>query len=248
LAHITAATVRFRSLVLCYHAVSSEWPDDLAVAAGTIERQLRLLQRAGYRPVSAPEALQGGPRTVHVTFDDAYRNVVSVLPALERLGAFVTIFACTDYADDGRALDVPELRERRCGHETELETMDWKLLRELAGRGVEVGSHTASHPHLPQLGDAELARELRESKQRLEQELRRPCRYLAYPYGEFDERVTAAAVAAGYEAAFALDSASGSRFAVPRVDLYRGDSLLRAALKVSPLRRAVLTARRRRQD
>ena len=124
--------------------------------------------------------------------------------------------------------------------------MDWDALRALAERGVEVGGHTISHPHLPRLGDAELERELRESKERLESELARPCRYLAYPYGEWDARVATAAESAGYEAAFALATRPGSRFAVPRVDLYRRDSLLRAALKISPARRALVAARGRR--
>ncbi len=234
-----------RSLVLCYHAVTAGWEDPLALAPQTIERQVRFLLRAGYRPVDAVSALGGGRRTLHVSFDDAFCNVATVLPALRRLGARVTIFASTSFAEDGRAFDVPELRDRQPARAEELLTMPWETLREVAEQGVEIGSHTVSHPHLTQLGDAELDAELVESRQRLEDELGRRCRVLAYPYGDDDARVHAAARAAGYEAAFSLRGRTGAhdRFAVPRVDLYRGDGALRFALKVSPLRSAAIRAR-----
>ena len=77
--------------------------------------------------------------------------------------------------------------------------MTWDELRSVVDRGFEVGSHTASHPHLPELTDSELDDELRRSKERLEDELERPCHYLAYPFGEQSPRVRAAARAAGYE-------------------------------------------------
>ena len=65
--------------------------------------------------------------------------------------------------------------------------MTWDELRALAERGVEIGSHTLTHPHLPLLSDEELLRELGDSREQFEAELNRPCRYLAYPYGENDD-------------------------------------------------------------
>jgi peptidoglycan/xylan/chitin deacetylase (PgdA/CDA1 family) len=103
---------------------------------------------------------------------------------------------------------------------------------------VEIGSHTVSHAHLPELSDADLHRELRESREWIADELRRPCRFLAYPFGESDDRVHAAARVAGYEAAFSLRPKGQSaldRYSVPRVDVYRGDGWLRFRLKTSIL-------------
>jgi peptidoglycan/xylan/chitin deacetylase (PgdA/CDA1 family) len=231
--------VRQRSLVLCYHAVSDCWTDPLAVGATTLERQVRWLRRRGYRPVTAAEVLDNRRRTLHVTFDDAFRNIATALTALERLGTPVTVFACTRHAEGGLPLDVPELRQRAEQAPSELATMSWDALRELADRGVEIGSHTVSHPHLPRLSDTELRHELRRSKEQIEAQLGRRCRFLAYPYGEDDGRIHAAAQAAGYTAAFTLGTAGGGleRFALGRVDIYRGDGRLRFALKTSPLRR-----------
>src|SRR5215208_6892216 len=157
----------FRPLVLCYHAVSDLWTDPLAVSAEALERQLGLLLRARLRPVRADGVLDNRARTLHITFDDCYRNVLDAVPVLERLGVHATVFACSGYAGDGRPLDVPELADRRGAHPDELATMTWDMLRELAERGVEIGSHTVSHPHLPELEDAELAAELRDSRERI---------------------------------------------------------------------------------
>lgn len=230
---------RYRALVLCYHAVSDSWPDELAVPARLFEEHLTSLLRRGYRPVTARDALAGHARSLHVTFDDAYKSVENGLAVLERLGVPSTVFACSGYAEDGRALDVPELTAEIVAYPEELATMSWDELRDLAERGVEIGSHTITHPHLTRLSDAELGRELTESRARLEDELGRACGLLAYPYGENDARVRQAARRAGYAAAFALREsfAPADAFALPRVDLYKRDTSLRARLKTSLLPR-----------
>ncbi len=227
-------------LVLCYHAVSETWEHALSVRPAAFERQLRSLAWRGYRGVSASDALTAGGRAVHVTFDDAYKSVANALPVLEQLGLPATVFACAGYADTGRPLAVPELAGEAAAHPDELATMDWDELRALAERGVEVGSHTVSHPHLPRLSDAEIDSELRESRTQIEDELGRPCRVMAYPYGEHDARVRAGAQRAGYDVAHSLASQTprkeGGPFAVRRIDLYRGDGVVVTTLKTSILR------------
>jgi peptidoglycan/xylan/chitin deacetylase (PgdA/CDA1 family) len=232
---------RFRALVLCYHAVSRSWPDELAVPADVLVQQVRTLLRRGFEPGTLDDAL-AGRRIVHVTFDDAYENVGQVLPELLQLALPVTIFACSAFAEDGRPFAVPELAERTRANQDEVRTMSWEQLRASASVGAEIGSHTVSHPHLTRLGDAELRCELADSKERIEDELRRPCRFLAYPYGEQDSRVRAAARSAGYEGAFALRARGGDRHAMPRVDIYRSDGRLRFGLKASAAYRPIQAA------
>src|SRR5262249_909002 len=135
-----------RPLVLCYHAVSDTWHHRLSVPAEALEEQLRHLIGHGWRPVGALEAATGTGKLLHVTFDGARTGVRNALPVLERTGAKATVFACTRYAGDGRALAVPELDGEPAA---ELETMTWDELRGLVERGIEVSSHTVSHPHLP---------------------------------------------------------------------------------------------------
>jgi len=202
-----------RSIVLCYHAVSPTWEHRLSIHPDLLLRQVRALSRFW---------------TVHATFDDAFRSAATVFPALERLGVSVQIFVCTRYARAGAPLSIPEL----AGDDpAELATMSWDELREHADRGVQIGSHTVSHSHLTRLSDAELRRELEDSKGELEAELRRACRELAYPYGEHDERVRAAARGAGYERAFGLRGRKGDGYALPRADLYRRHTVPRALIR-----------------
>jgi peptidoglycan/xylan/chitin deacetylase (PgdA/CDA1 family) len=202
-----------RSLVLCYHAVSPSWEHRLSIHPDLLLRQVRALSRFW---------------RVDATFDDAFRSAATVFPPLERLGVSVQIFVCTKYARAGAPLSIPEL----AGDDpAELATMSWDELREHADRGVQIGSHTVSHSHLTRLSDAGLRRELEDSKGEVEAELGRPCRELAYPYGEHDERVRAAARGAGYLRAFGLRDLKGDGYALPRADLYRRHTVPRALIR-----------------
>jgi peptidoglycan/xylan/chitin deacetylase (PgdA/CDA1 family) len=230
-------------LVLCYHAVSDRWPDPLAVPARVLLEQVRRLLGRGFRPVDAGGLLAAPSGSFHVTFDDAYRTIEQVLPELRSMGAGVTVFACSDLASDGAPLDVPEVAPRAVGHEKEILTMDWEALRRAAALGVEIGSHTRSHPHLTRLSDEQLRAELVGSREALEANLQQPCRFLAYPYGEMDERVRQAAEEAGYDAAYGLGSKTRlGLYGIPRADVYRGDGRARFRVKTSrvlPYARAV---------
>jgi peptidoglycan/xylan/chitin deacetylase (PgdA/CDA1 family) len=234
-----------RPLVLCYHAVSDTWHHRLSVPAEALEAQLRHLIGQGWRPVGALEAATGRGKLMHVTFDDAFTSVRNALPVLERTGARATVFACAGYAGEGRPLAVPELDGEPAA---ELETMTWDELRGLVERGLEVSSHTVSHPHLPLLSDDELAAELRDSKQHLEDELGRSCTVLAYPFGECDDRVRAAAKAAGYEVAFGLpgDATGRDPFDLFRVGVWNGDSARKVAFKANGLVRSPTALKLRR--
>jgi peptidoglycan/xylan/chitin deacetylase (PgdA/CDA1 family) len=66
---------------------------------------------------------------------------------------------------------------------------------------------------------------------------------LAYPYGDCDERVVAAAGRAGYRVAAALSSRLGSPRPLewPRVGIYYGDDERRFRVKVSPVVRRLRT-------
>jgi peptidoglycan/xylan/chitin deacetylase (PgdA/CDA1 family) len=230
-----------RSVVLCYHAVSDTWDHLLSVSPRAFERQLKLLLALRYVPGSAVDIRDRRGRILHVTFDDAFRSVWNAVPLLERLGVRASVFACTKYADGGETFAPPELADEASAHPDELATMDWESLAAIAERGLEVGSHARTHPHLTTLSESDLRSELHDSRELLEDMLGVPCRFLAYPHGEHDARVRAAARASGYQGAFALPGRERPRddFALPRVGVWRHTRLPRLTVKTSSLSRPV---------
>jgi peptidoglycan/xylan/chitin deacetylase (PgdA/CDA1 family) len=227
-------------LVLCYHALSPDWPAALSTTPERFESQLRRLKRRGYRGVTFTEAVAGGRgKRVAVTFDDAYRSVLELArPILDDLEMPATVYAPTAWIDRDEPMTWPGIDEWLGGpHEHELLPMSWDQLRELADGGWEIGSHTVSHPHLTQIGDGELEVELTRSREACREALGRDCSSIAYPYGDVDERVVAAARAAGYAAGAALPARWHAERPLewPRVGVYYADDDRRFALKASPL-------------
>jgi peptidoglycan/xylan/chitin deacetylase (PgdA/CDA1 family) len=98
--------------VLTYHRVCEIRPSDgypglVSADPATFDRQMAFLA-SHYRPVSLAEVLSArdgvdaiGPRSVMVTFDDAYRDFADqAWPILRRRGVPVTLFVPTAFPDD----------------------------------------------------------------------------------------------------------------------------------------------------
>jgi len=126
----------------------------------------------------------------------------------------------------------PELRQRaleEChdgSSEEELASsysaMSVEDVRDLYQRGHEIGSHTVSHPLLPQLDDESLKRELCESRAQITDWLGAdsPTGF-CYPNGDHNDRTARAAHAAGYEyACTTLTGSNPSDFDAQRLRRY----------------------------
>ena len=117
-----------------------------------------------------------------------------------------------DQADVAVPLDHPQLPA----------PLGWDRIRELAAHGVEIGSHTVTHPFLANLTDREMARELAQSKREIEARTGAPVKSMAYPFGNCDRRVMDRARDAGYEfgITYAHDARAWqpeNRMAIPRI-------------------------------
>lgn len=181
-----------------------------AVEASAFAAQLDWLSDAGFIGASVGDALANGldaPRQVVFTFDDGCETDLEIAaPLLTAHGFGATFFVVTDWVGTRRGF------------------MSARQVQRLADAGFEVGSHSCSHPFLSQLNDAELWRQLVDSKHRLEDMIGSIVRHLSCPGGRWSRKVAAAARDAGY------DSVSTSRVAVNRGS---GDrlSLARCALR-----------------
>jgi peptidoglycan/xylan/chitin deacetylase (PgdA/CDA1 family) len=227
----------------------------LAVKPDDLKRQVSLLLSRGWRPATFTETVLAPPasRTFAVTFDDAFLSVLELgLPVLSELGVPATLFAPTAFMDRRQTLHWAGIDSWLGGpHDSELYSMDWDDLRELADSGWEIGSHTRSHRHLAQLSDAELQAELTDSRADLEAKLARTCRALAYPYGYADRRAVTCARRAGYQTAADLPrllrpggaDALPDPLLYPRTGVYRIDAAWRFRAKVSPIQRLLARPR-----
>ena len=221
-----------RPPVLMYHGVGpvEDDPFGLFVAPETFARQMRALRLLGLRGVSLGElgdALAAGRADglVGLTFDDGYRDVLThAVPVVERFGFTATMFAVTGLLDGENVWDPPP-RHR---------LVDEAELRDLAARGWEIGSHSVTHAHLPEVDADQLTTEVADSRAALEKLLGDPPRSFCYPYGDVDGRVVAAVREAGYDHACAVWRAPGlpDRWATPRVGVTERDRGARFVAKL----------------
>jgi peptidoglycan/xylan/chitin deacetylase (PgdA/CDA1 family) len=192
--------------------------------------------------VTAPSA----PKTLAVTFDDGYRSVLEgALPVLQSLGVPATLFVPTAWVGVPGPMTWPGI-DRWVGGpwDHELRPLAWEELRALADAGWEIGSHSRSHPRLTGLDDAQLTAELTESRSECERALGRPCTSIAYPYGDVDARVVAAAARAGYRAGAGLPMRPHTPRPLdwPRLGVSREDSSARFRRQSSPIVRRLLAS------
>jgi peptidoglycan/xylan/chitin deacetylase (PgdA/CDA1 family) len=221
---LTQQTREVRVPILMYHYVGDLPPGADAIRRGlTVSRadftaQLNWLRAEGYRSVSLEELYlalaYGGPlpeKAVVLTFDDGYIDNFDVaLPLLREYGFSGTFFVITN------SVGTP-------GY------MSWDQLRAAHRRGIEVQSHTATHPDLSKAEGARLTAELTSSRDRLRQELGETPYFLCYPAGRYDAETVNQARAAGY--LMAVTTRPGSthrsegRFELTRVRVSGGDPL-----------------------
>jgi len=66
----------------------------------------------------------------------------------------------------------------------EVRLLSWKEIEEMQSSGlISFGCHSMTHPHIAQLPRAEIEYELWQSKKLLENKLRKPVTFFAYPFG-----------------------------------------------------------------
>lgn len=80
--------------------------------------------------------------------------------------------------------------------------MTWDQVLELDQQGIEIGSHSCSHPILAQLTMDQLEHELKDSKLEIEERLKKTCPVVSYPVGgkdAYDERALKVVQKSGYQ-------------------------------------------------
>ena len=159
-----------------------------------------------------------------------------------------------EWAEAGKLL--PDVEKERALHDT-LEILDildpkdelqglaltWDQVREMAANGIEMGSHTVSHPVLTRVPREQVKKELEESKKRIESELGKPVVSFAYPNGgaaDFTHATQGLLRELGYEIAFSLipgpmryAAVQNNPYAIRRIFLRHDDTMGRFVAKIT---------------
>lgn len=247
------------AIFLSYHSVATEGPEFLTVTPELFERQLSVFSEQGLisGDLGSLDAIAAGdsiPNSVFLTFDDGFLdNYETVLPILRERGMRAFIFVLPPLVDGGAPLLWPEVAEDSERFPRTMRSVTWQMLEEMKEEAFEVGSHTLTHPHLPDLRGEALHEELWESRNRIRERLG-SCDTLAYPFGHWSRAVEEAAAACGYRYAFSLPTTHGqwdaAALSIPRINIDYRDSGPRLISKTSPwgrrihLSRVVKAARR----
>jgi peptidoglycan/xylan/chitin deacetylase (PgdA/CDA1 family) len=135
-----------------------------------------------------------------VTFDDAYESILDTLEgALNHNSYPFTVFVPTGLVGDMNRWD--ESKDSKPE-----KIMNWRQIRRLTSMGMEIGSHTCTHPHLLMLDKASQIMEVSDSMKELrgnipdyqDKEIA-----FSYPFGEYDSEIIKMVTNAGYVGALA---------------------------------------------
>ena len=140
-------------------------------------RHMEFLSNDGYKTVTLREANQALltgraiEKWIVLTFDDGYRDFYTeAFPVLSQYGLKATVFV------------VPGLTgEQRIGRNAK-EFMTWGEIREVQSYGMQIGSHTMTHPKLHCMQPSQIREELRQSKDLIEDKLGVAVQSFAYPF------------------------------------------------------------------
>ena len=221
--------------ILMYHQVGQPAPKGtpfrgLTVHPQSFRRQMTWLRRLGYRGLSMHELMpyllgerQG--KVVGITFDDGYQNVFDhALPVLRDCGFSATNYFVVNQIGHSNVWD----------HDLGIPPsalMNSDTVRRWHDSGMEVGSHTLDHPHLPELSPEIAVQQIRQSREELQALIDRPVTAFCYPYGEESADVRNMARQAGYTnattTARGLARPDDDLFGLPRVTVARSTHLLR---------------------
>lgn len=233
--------------VMCYHIVEHPAAPRMHIDRETFRQHLRYLEMTGYNviPLSHLYEYVAGTRetlpknAIVITIDDGWRSTYTeVFPELQKRKFPFTVFIYPNII--GKTANA----------------LTWKQIREMAEAGVDIQSHSLTHPYLTKrrhssMGKEQylkwLRRELGESKRILEKHTGKKVRFLAYPYGDYDRDVAEEAEKAGYTAALTCDFGSVRRGSDPLrmrrfvIDDKMDFAEFRKYLGAKPMRLAAMT-------
>jgi peptidoglycan/xylan/chitin deacetylase (PgdA/CDA1 family) len=212
--------------LLCYHSVGQP---EFGVNNATPERFRRQIEFAlekGHRFVPPAKIARGEAETrdLGVTFDDGWRSVLTTAaPILSEYKIPWTLFVATGFVD-----------EQSDWHRSRV--LRWEEIETLLKMGVEIGSHSVSHPDFAHIDEARVIDELERSRATLAARFGFEADCFAIPFGQSNNWTPfahRAALRAGYKLIYAQAENTRPAGTIPRtfVTAIDNDWIFNAALE-----------------
>jgi peptidoglycan/xylan/chitin deacetylase (PgdA/CDA1 family) len=216
--------------VINYHKIEKN--HDIGITTRTPKQfadDMRFLYEHNYHTITFKSLLDGKKlpeNPLIITFDDAYQSFYkSAYPLLKKLNFSAVIYVPLDYLGRWNDWDV-QYYNKRYMHISKDE------LLEIHNGGMEIGSHTLSHRMLTALDKNEAEKEIKGSKERLENLLSDDIVSISYPFSRFNQDILELTEKAGYSFGVAslytrkirekYQPLSIKRFNIYRIDGRRG--------------------------
>lgn len=198
-------------MILCYHCVTprpdliSDDPWKMFLDSDLFGRQLDFLKR-NHNVISLEHYLEARrtnrplpPFSVVLTFDDGKRNFLTVIaPSLKNLDMPATTFVVVENTEKAFYVNGSS-NPYGWKPEDDSNDLSWNDVRRLMQMGmIEIGSHSMTHPVLPEISLSEAEYELKEAYRTINAKTNCKKVALAYPHGLASEEIARIAEEAGY--------------------------------------------------
>ena len=127
--------------------------------------------------------------TIAFTFDDGWRDCYTqIAPQLEKYGVNAMFFINPNFADAADNNDEAYIENFTVNttNSPGKHPMTWSQMKELQQRGFLIGAHTMDHYCINDDNMEELEHQIGDCKKVIEEKLRTPCDYFAFPYGRLE--------------------------------------------------------------
>lgn len=216
-----------------YHGTPNDFPTSkYSIRADRFNAHLRYLKKQGWHTALFREldnVSELPEKTVVLTFDDGYAdNYESAFLPLTENNMKATWFITTDcIGKHAQWMGSPT---------TQTQMLTAEQLLQMEKAGMEIGSHTCSHPDLTTLSYQQQRVEMTQSKQVLEAIIHGKISSFAYPYGRYNNDSIVAAKEADYHLACTVRpgwfGSEKNPLLVRRITIFANDSANTLARKL----------------
>ena len=195
--NIQLTTYNYSLPILMYHHIrdfndpSDQIGTNLSVSPADFTKELDLIKERGYTTINFHDIESGNvpDKAIILTFDDGYENFYqNAYPELIKRGMKAVSYIIVNDIGGG-------------------DYMTESQIAEISNNGIEIGSHTLSHPDLAISSDTKARKEIFDSKTSLEKMTGKKVISLCYPSGKYTATTEALTKEAGYN--FAVTTNGG---------------------------------------